>query len=197
VDNSHLHSFDIGGRQYGMAEEAEELEFIDEKGVKLERVLSESIRELSYEYDFGDSWDHQITVESKARAKPHRPYPLCIGGERACPPEDVGGDYGCEEFLQAIRDPKHEEHDNWLLWVGGFFDPEGFDANAVNHRLRKLRIGSEINTGFPGRLPFKWIRIVSRCWQNRTPYDEATYLTPTKRRGSPPLGSIRISRKTS
>jgi len=62
--NSHLHSFNIGGNQYGMAEEAEELEFIDEKGVKLERVLGESIGELSYEYDFGDSWDHHITVES-------------------------------------------------------------------------------------------------------------------------------------
>jgi hypothetical protein len=138
--NSHLHSFAIGGKHYGMAEEAQELEFIDEKGVKLERVLGESIREFDYEYDFGDSWDHHIVVESQTRAKPSWPYPLCIGGERACPPEDVGGDYGYEEFLAAIRNPKHEEHDNWLLWVGGFFDPEGFDANAVNHRLRRLRI---------------------------------------------------------
>ena len=63
--NSHLHSFDIGGKHYGMAEEAQELEFIDEKGVKLERVLGESIREFDYEYDFGDSWDHHIIVESQ------------------------------------------------------------------------------------------------------------------------------------
>jgi hypothetical protein len=138
--NSHLHSFDIDSKQYGMTEEAEELEFIDEKGVKLERVLGESIREFSYEYDFGDSWNHQITVESKAPTRPNWPCPLCIGGERACPPEDVGGDYGYQEFLEAVRNPKHEEHDNWLLWAGGFFDPEGFDANVVNQRLRKLRI---------------------------------------------------------
>lgn len=138
--DSHLHSFEIGGKHYGMAEEAEELEFIDEKGVKLERVLGESIGELGYEYDFGDSWDHRISVESKTRAKADWPYPLCIGGARACPPEDVGGNYGYEEFLQAIRDPKHEEHDNWLLWAGGLFDPEGFDANAANYRLRSPRI---------------------------------------------------------
>ena len=36
-------------------------------------------------------------------------------------------------------------------------------------------------------LAFKWIRIVHRCWQNRTPYDEAKYLNALKRHGSPLL----------
>ena len=67
-------------------------------------------------------------------------YPLCAAGERACPPEDVGGQPGYEEFLTAIADPAHEEHDDMLVWVGGLFDPEGFDINCVNRGLRRRRL---------------------------------------------------------
>jgi len=63
-------------------------------------------------------------------------YPLCIAGARACPPEDVGG---YENFLEAMRDPEHEEHDQIVTWAGGVFDPEGFDLNAVNRNLRARR----------------------------------------------------------
>jgi hypothetical protein len=63
---------------------------------------------------------------------------LGAGGARAAPPEDCGGTPGYEEFLSAIRDPEHEEHDNLLTWIGGAFDPEAFDLNAIN---RILRIG--------------------------------------------------------
>ena len=66
-------------------------------------------------------------------------YPLCIAGARAAPPDDVGGAPGYAEFLSAIQDPKHEEHDSMLTWIGGAFDPEGFDLNAIN---RTLRLGS-------------------------------------------------------
>jgi Plasmid pRiA4b ORF-3-like protein len=63
-------------------------------------------------------------------------YPLCIAGERAAPPDDVGGVPGYMEFLSAIQDPKHAEHDSMLAWVGGAFAPEGFDLNAINRTLR-------------------------------------------------------------
>ncbi|MDB6090144.1 MAG: plasmid pRiA4b family protein [Gammaproteobacteria bacterium] len=63
-------------------------------------------------------------------------YPLCVAGARAAPPDDVGGPPGYEEFLRAIKDPKHEEHASMLVWVGGAFDPEGFDLNAINRILR-------------------------------------------------------------
>jgi hypothetical protein len=55
---------------------------------------------------------------------------------RAAPPDDVGGVYGYAEFLSTIKDPKHDEHDQMLAWVGGVFDPEGFDLNAINRALR-------------------------------------------------------------
>lgn len=83
--NSHLHSFRVGEHEYAQPDELEELDFIDEKGVKLDSLIGDSIDAFSYQYDFGDSWHHQIIVESKGKGKPGWSYPLCIGGQRACP----------------------------------------------------------------------------------------------------------------
>ncbi|MBK8024926.1 MAG: plasmid pRiA4b ORF-3 family protein [Chloroflexi bacterium] len=69
---------------------------------------------------------------------PKREAPMCIGGERGCPPEDVGGIHGYETFLGAIRDPKHPEHQSYIEWIGREFDPEAFDLVAVNKALRSL-----------------------------------------------------------
>ena len=67
-------------------------------------LLGETIREFGYEYDFGDGWEHRIVVESVGKRVPDWPYPLCVAGARACPPEDVGGITGYEAFLKAIAD---------------------------------------------------------------------------------------------
>jgi Plasmid pRiA4b ORF-3-like protein len=136
--NSHLHSFTIGKKSFGMADvdDFEELNMLDEKKQILEATLGEDIREFFYEYDFGDSWRHHIAVKPLARANPDWHYPLCTGGARAAPPDDVGGPPGYEQFLAVIKDPKHEEHDSMLVWIGGAFDPEGFDLNAINRTLR-------------------------------------------------------------
>ena len=80
-----------------------------------------------YVYDFGDYWRHKIVVEKVFTAAPGGRYPACVGGRRACPPEDCGGTWGYTEFLEAIGDPDHEEHESMLEWVGGRFDPEAFD----------------------------------------------------------------------
>jgi hypothetical protein len=138
--DSHLHSFRFGERVYTAAnEEMGELEMLDEKNVTLESALGRA-RRFDYEYDFGDSWHHRLTVREVADPRPEWPYPLCIGGARAAPPEDVGGVPGYFEFLSAIADPTHEEHDRMLEWVGGAFDPEGFDLNAINRYLRYGRL---------------------------------------------------------
>ena len=65
---------------------------------------------------------------------------MCLAGQNACPPEDVGGGSGYMSFLEAIRDPMHEEHIAMWRWHGGPFDPAGFDVNAANAAIRKLRI---------------------------------------------------------
>jgi len=90
-----------------------------------------------YEYDFGDGWRHEVLLEGVLLAAPAVSYPTCLAGQRACPPEDCGGPHGYEELLKIIRDPNHEERDEYLTWLGGQapanrpFDPERFDAAAV------------------------------------------------------------------
>lgn len=135
--NSHLHSFSVGNKSYSTADaDLDELEMLDEEDYTLEEVLGSSVREFVYEYDFGDGWHHRIKVRPADKPSPDWFYPLCVAGERAAPPDDVGGPPGYEEFLRAINDPKHEEHDSMLVWIGGVFDPEGFDLNAINRILR-------------------------------------------------------------
>ena len=138
--NSHLHSFTIGNRTYSNAAmadgELDEMEMLDEAKHTLVELLGAAVKTFVYDYDFGDSWRHRIDVETIAAPNPDWEYPLCVAGERAAPPEDVGGVPGYEDFLAAISDPEDEEHDSYLTWVGGAFDPEGFDLNAINRVLR-------------------------------------------------------------
>jgi hypothetical protein len=84
-----------------------------------------------YDYDFGDNWRHIVALEEVLPRQTGVKYPLCVGGERACPPEDCGGSHGYENFLEIIMDPDHEEHYSMLEWVGGEFHPEHFDCSDV------------------------------------------------------------------
>ena len=138
--DSHLHSFRIGDLVYTNSEDFADLDMLPEKGRSLAALLGDTIQEFEYEYDFGDGWQHHIIIEATNKSVVDWPYPLCVAGKRACPPEDVGGVPGYEDFLKAIANPKHEEHDDMLVWIGGAFDPEGFDINCVNRELRRLRL---------------------------------------------------------
>jgi hypothetical protein len=138
--NSHLHCFEVAGRRIGMVgveEDSPELE--DERRVRDASVLSGKGAKLVYQYDYGDDWEHLVEVEDVTGPDRRLSYPLCIAGARACPPEDCGGPFGYEELITALADPKHDEHDQVLTWLGGHFDPDSFDANAVNRRLREGR----------------------------------------------------------
>ena len=135
--DSHLHSFEFGKKSFCPAhEDMEDLNLLDEQKFTLRRVLGESVREFVYGYDFGDCWRHRIKVKPVPQPNTEWFYPLCIAGERAAPPDDVGGVMGYLEFLSAIQDPKHDEHESMLTWIGGAFDPERFDLNAINRALR-------------------------------------------------------------
>jgi len=84
-----------------------------------------------YDYDFGDGWEHELTLEAILPRQAGKKYPLCLSGARACPPEDCGGVGGYEDLLAVIQSPSHEEYETTLEWLGGRFDPEKFDPKRV------------------------------------------------------------------
>jgi len=134
-DGYHLHAFDIGGEQFSEPDPDGMMEATDERKMKLSQVVAQGYKKFSYTYDFGDNWDHTIQVEKVLDAEPGVRYPRCTAGKRACPPEDCGGPWGYGDFLKAIQNPKHEQHEELLEWAGGEFDPEDFDIEAVNEEL--------------------------------------------------------------
>ena len=138
--DSHLHEWTLEGRRYGQPEPDEpEYEVDDERKVTLREAAPAARSRFEYLYDLGDSWTHEVVIEKIEPPDPKFRSAECLGGERACPQEDCGGPPGYEEFLAAIRDPRHPEHKDQLAWAGGKFDPEAFDVAAVNRRLRLLK----------------------------------------------------------
>ncbi len=141
--NSHMHHFRVEDRLYGDPALLEmtfgELKYADSTRTKLSDILPEHGRRFAflYEYDFGDSWEHEILFEKAVVPEPKAKYPRCLEGERACPPEDVGGVWGYADFLEAMADPKHENHRDMKEWIGGKFDPDKFSVVAVNRELRR------------------------------------------------------------
>lgn len=136
-DNYHMHSFSVAGIDYGQPQP--EFNVRSEKTVKLSQVVKGEKSKFFYTYDFGDSWEHEILVEKELLSTPDTNYPVCITGKRACPPEDCGGSWGYAELLEIIRDPSHPEYEERMEWVGESFNPDTFDINDVNQRLREFQ----------------------------------------------------------
>ncbi|MBI4547211.1 MAG: plasmid pRiA4b ORF-3 family protein [Ignavibacteriae bacterium] len=141
--NSHLHQFIVHGVFYGDDDPefglGSEMEFVSEHQTDLDQMVSTEKEKFIYEYDFGDGWEHQIVLEKILPPEPNRNYPTCLTGKRACPPEDVGGVWGYDSFLETIKNKKHPEHRAMLEWVGGPFDPEEFKLEEVNEELKNLQ----------------------------------------------------------
>ncbi|MFR9774937.1 plasmid pRiA4b ORF-3 family protein [Micromonospora sp. MS34] len=132
-----LHSFEIDGRQYGEPDPDGELAVRDELDVRLDAVVGKGSR-VRYVYDFGDWWEHDLLVEDVCTADPDERYPVCVEGERACPPEGVGGPIGHAVLLAALADPEHPERRAMREWAGPGFDPAAFDAARATTLLRRF-----------------------------------------------------------
>lgn len=137
--NSHLHQFEKNGQFYGP-------EFMNEYDMDVEihsdRKQLRSIFErhgewLRYEYDFGDGWTHLIELEYWLPEDPKYKHPVCVDGKRACPPEDCGGIPGYENLIEIMSDPKNEEFDDMIDWIGRVYDPEQFSVIEANDRLKE------------------------------------------------------------
>jgi hypothetical protein len=138
--DSHLHEFRVGGVLFGESDPEADIRRISEKATFMADVLRHVDDHLIYEYDFGDSWEHDIHLEEVADLDPSVMYPIVVAWARACPPEDVGGTDGYESFLGAIADQNHPEHDEYLVWCGGSYNPDAFDIHSLNIALREISL---------------------------------------------------------
>ncbi len=139
-DGYHLYQSIIGGVDYDEPDPDDDFgfELRSDRTAKLNQVASGAGARFTYEYDFGDGWEHEILIEKVLPPEGGVRYPICLADKRACPPEDCGGTPGYARFLQAIRYPEHEEQESLLQWVRGSFDPEAFDLDEINHKLRSI-----------------------------------------------------------
>ncbi len=137
---SHLYSFEVDGIDYGDRDmTGEELDMKDDRRAKLSRLIPGEKFKFRYTYDFGDNWQHEILVEKILPADKDSTYPVCLDGKRAGPPEDVGGVWGYMDFIEAMRNPDHPQHDEFAEWFEDEFDPEAFDIDEVNRRLSRRK----------------------------------------------------------
>ncbi|QDT48926.1 Plasmid pRiA4b ORF-3-like protein [Symmachiella dynata] len=140
--NSHLHQFEIDGERYGDPEILDDgfadFHCVDSTVTKISAIVPKDGSRFGfiYQYDFGDNWVHEVVFEGCLCTDPGQRYPLCLEGESACPPEDIGGVWGYAEFLEVIGDPKHEQHQEFLEWRGPFA-PEEFDAGKTTKLMRR------------------------------------------------------------
>lgn len=128
----HLHQFEVGGVLYGTSDREFGVTRASENKTTVDQVLRRPKDRLTYEYDFGDSWVHDVILEAVLPPAGDGRFPIVEAGRRACPPEDVGGIPGYADFLEVLANPKHPEHQEMIEWVGASFDPEYFDAHEAN-----------------------------------------------------------------
>lgn len=139
--NYHMWLFDIGGEEY--SDDVIDLDgdwnFASARKAKLSQFVSQGVKKFDSVYDMGDNWGHVVVLEKVLDADSQVKYPRCVKGKRACPPEDCGGPSGYSDYLKAVQHPDHKQHQKMLEWVGGEFDPEVFDIEAVNKDLATMR----------------------------------------------------------
>lgn len=136
--DSHLHQFEVSEPK---TNEKQLLGIPDEDGFDDDNTLPdwdyfvtdyiEKNNKISYLYDYGDSWYHLIEFEGRYDSEDKTKYPICLDGERACPPEDIGGIPGYYDFLEIIKNPKHREYKSMVTWFGKKYDSEKFDVKKV------------------------------------------------------------------
>jgi hypothetical protein len=144
--NSHLHQFVVGDAFYTERIPGDELTWyelnnVDYKGIRLNEVLRFVKNSIVYEYDFGDSWCHEILLEKFLVPDESFKYPVCLSGKMNCPPEDVGGIWEYIDMLKVLRNPNNEEYEGYMMWLDDDFDPKEFDVNKVNKLLARRNFG--------------------------------------------------------
>lgn len=143
--NSHLHHF-VDDRKF--YEPSGDDSFMDTglnavgyDSVRVNDLLKKEKDKITYEYDFGDGWEHEIMLEKVLPPDKKKYYPVCIDGKRSAPPEDIGGIPGYYQFLEALDNPDHELHEMYDPEFLNEFDPDYFDKDEINEFLKMQDYG--------------------------------------------------------
>lgn len=138
--NCHLYEFSYGQDKYSNLDHWDEIpeEEIDSTQVTLGDLDLSEGDELTYLYDFGDNWEHTVSVQKILAQDTSYRLPACIGGKRNCPPEDCGGVYGYYDVLKTAGDPQDPEHDEMVEWLGEY-NPEEFDMQLADSRVKNYK----------------------------------------------------------
>ncbi|WP_248805513.1 plasmid pRiA4b ORF-3 family protein [Pseudomonas sp. MWU13-2100] len=139
-EDCHMHEFEIAGEKYGIPDSEGWGPPVNPEARKTLIKALNGKKTFSYLYDFGDSWEHTIKVEKNLPAAACPQVPYCVDGANACPPEDVGSVPGYDEFVEAMEDPKHPEHESVLEWYGELFNPAAFDLGLANRWLKQIKV---------------------------------------------------------
>ena len=102
----------------------------------LSDVLSEKGKAIEFEYDFGDSWMHEVKLSSVGEYKPDEIHAVrFIDGKRACPIEDCGGVWGYEALCAHYNgdDSFDDGYDDGFFdyYIDDDFDPEYLDVKSI------------------------------------------------------------------
>ena len=140
-ENAHLFEFQIKERKIGLLPDEDEMWDTDASLEDSESILMLDMNfkegdSFHYIYDFGDNWKHLLTVE-KVLVDDETDCPVCLEGARNCPPEDCGGAPGYADFLDALKNPNHPQHEEIIDWIEEF-DPEDFDLEETNEILQEF-----------------------------------------------------------
>lgn len=141
-EDDHLHEYIVGtqrsGTRYGPMQD-DPLGFgepaLDETAHTLAQIAPRKGDRFVYWYDFGDDWMHTVRVKAVLDRSPVAAPLHCLKAAGACPPEDCGGPLGYARLVEALADPRHEDHHDILEWVGDGFDPAACDIDAINAAL--------------------------------------------------------------
>ncbi|HUI21832.1 MAG TPA: plasmid pRiA4b ORF-3 family protein [Methylocella sp.] len=135
----HLWEFTIGRRRYSLPMDKDwgTETRIDAGKVRLRDVLTPHKTVIDYTYDFGDGWEHRLTVTDIRPGEPGGSYPRYVGGEQNGPPEDCGGIPGFHAMLEALADPRHPDHTDAKEWSDDY-DPNSFDDLPIKYALSRI-----------------------------------------------------------
>lgn len=137
--DSHLYAFRFGDVAFGVPDPEWGGGPLDARKTTLRAAIEDTGRKtFKYLYDFGDGWEHSIKVEKIEPGITNLGLPILVAATGRCPPEDVGGPPGYAEFLDALADPEHEQHEDVIRWAGGPFDPNTADTAAIDKDLDTL-----------------------------------------------------------